>query len=305
MSQNNVSVEIEGRRVALSNLDKVLYPETGFTKAQVIDYYTRIAPVILPHLRGHPLTLKRYPNGVNASYFYEKNCPSHRPDWVATVPVSSGSTAGTVNYCLANDLSTLVWVANLASIELHPNLAVAPDVARPLTVVFDLDPGAPADIVDCARVALMLRGLFSEMGLECVVKTSGSKGMQAYVPLNSAVTYDQTREFARAIAMLLESRKDAGVVSSMTKAVRPGKVLVDWSQNHQHKTTICVYSLRARPHPTVSTPLTWDEVASIADGDRGAASFEAEEVLERVSSIGNLFEPLLHTVQALPRLANA
>jgi bifunctional non-homologous end joining protein LigD len=303
VSVNNVSVEIEGRRIALSNLDKVLYPSTGFTKAQVIDYYTRIAPVLLPHLRGHPLTLKRYPNGVDAPHFYEKNCPSHKPEWVATAPVWSGSSAGTVNYCLANDLATLVWVANLAALELHPNLAAVPDIARPLSVVFDLDPGAPADIVDCARVALLIRGLFRQMQLKSFVKTSGSKGMQLYVPLNGAVTYEETRNFSRAVAMILEARKDAGVVSSMTKAIRPGKVLVDWSQNHQHKTTVAVYSLRARPKPTVSAPVTWDEVGAIAEGDRSASSFEAGAVLERAAKLGDLFAPLLTMQQTLPRLA--
>lgn len=299
---DNVSVEIEGKRIALSNLSKVLYPAAGFTKAQVIDYYTRIAPVLLPHLRGRPLTLKRYPNGVQAGFFYEKNCPSHRPPWVATVPVWSGSNSETINYCLCDDLPTLVWVANLASIELHPNLALGSDVACPLSVVFDLDPGAPADIVDCARVALMLRALFAEMGLECFAKTSGSKGMQLYVPLNTPVDYEQTKTFARAVAQILESRRDARVVSSMKKSLRGGKVLVDWSQNDQHKTTVAVYSLRARERPTVSTPVTWDEVAAGEAGRREALTFEAEDVLKRVDRDGDLFGPLHTLKQTLPEL---
>ena len=299
---DNVSVEIEGKRIALSNLSKVLYPAAGFTKAQVIDYYTRIAPVLLPHLRGRPLTLKRYPNGVDAGYFYEKNCPSHRPPWVATVPVWSGSNSDTVNYCLCDDLPTLIWVANLASIELHPNLALGSDVGRPLSVVFDLDPGAPADIVDCARVALMLRRLFEEMGLECFAKTSGSKGMQLYVPLNNPVSYEQTKTFALKVAQLLESHPGARVISSMSKARRAGKVFVDWSQNDQHKTTVAVYSLRARERPTASTPVTWDEVAAGEAGHREALTFEADDVLRRVEREGDLFAPLHTLQQTLPEL---
>ena len=301
MSSANVTVEIEGHKLALSNLPKTLYPEAGFTKAQVIDYYTRIAPVLLPHLRGRPLTLKRYPNGVDAPFFYEKNCPSHRPPWVHTVTVpSEGSTGGRIDYCVVDNLATLVWIANLASLELHPNLAIGTDVGTPQSVVFDLDPGPPATIIECARVALLIKGLLDHSGLECVVKSSGSKGMQLYIPLNTPVTYEETKTFARSVAQLLESRREAGVVSSMKKSIRGGKVLVDWSQNDRHKTTVSVYSLRARARPTVSAPLTWDEVAAAAEGDAAAATFEADAVLRRVETHGDLFAPLLEAKQSLP-----
>jgi bifunctional non-homologous end joining protein LigD len=302
MSAHNVVIELEGKRVNLSNLDKVLYPETGFTKAQVIDYYTRIAPVLLPHLHNHPLTLKRYPDGVEGPFFFEKNSPSHRPEWVQVAPLWSRSNKATINYTLANDLPTLVWVANLASIELHPNLALASDYNCPCWLVFDLDPGAPADIVDCARVGLVLHKLFDQLGLQSFAKTSGSKGMQIYVPLNTPVTYDQTKPFAHSVAQLLERQRDLGVVSSMKKDLRPGKVLVDWSQNDEHKTTISVYSLRARAHPTVSTPVTWDEVEAGAQGKRESLVFEAATVLDRVQRLGDLFAPLLTLKQELPAL---
>lgn len=296
----NVTVSLEGRQVNLSNLDKVLYPDTGFTKAQVIDYYTRIAPVLLPHLRDHPLTLKRYPDGVDGPFFFEKNCPGHRPPWVATVPVWSSGNKADVNYCMANDLPTLVWVANLASIELHPNLALGSNIARPCALVFDLDPGAPADIVDCSRVGLLLRSLFEEMGLRSFAKTSGSKGLQIYVPLNTEVTYERTKPFAQAVAQLLEAQPDTGVISSMKKSLRPGKVLVDWSQNDEHKTTVSVYSLRARSRPTVSTPVTWDEVEAASRGKLDLLATDSAELLRRVERIGDLFAPLLTLRQELP-----
>lgn len=298
----NVTVSLEGREVSLSNLDKVLYPETGFTKAQVIDYYTRIAPVLLPHLRDHPMTLKRYPDGVDKPFFFEKNCPGHRPPWVTTAPVWSSGNNANVNYCLVNDLPTLVWVANLASIELHPNLALGSNIARPCSLVFDLDPGAPADILDCSRVGLSLRGLFEQMGLQAFAKTSGSKGLQIYVPLNTDVTYEQTKPFAQAVAQLFERQPGTGVVSSMKKSVRSGKVLVDWSQNDEHKTTVAVYSLRARSRPTASTPVTWDEVDASAHGKRDLLAIDAGEALRRVERMGDLFAPLLLLHQDLPVL---
>ena len=239
-----------GRRLKITNWDKVLFPQTGFTKGDLIAYYARIAPAVVPHLRDRPLTLKRYPNGVDAQYFYEKQSPSHRPEWVETKRI------GDVNYTLAQDRPTLVWLANLADVELHTSLSLADTIERPTMLVFDLDPGAPATIVECCEVGLVLRGLFSQLGLETVVKTSGSKGLQVYVPLNTDTTYRETKPFARRVAELLEQRMPELVVSRMTKRLRPGKVLVDWSQNDAHKTTVTVYSVRARERPTVSAPVT-------------------------------------------------
>jgi bifunctional non-homologous end joining protein LigD len=294
-------VEVEGRTLKLSNLDKVLYPEVGFTKGQVIDYYTRIAPVLVPHLAARPLTLKRYPNGVEAGFFYEKQCPSHRPPWVETAPVWSGHNQRTIDFCLVNDLPTLVWVANLASLELHTALHRAPQLDRPDSVVFDLDPGEGAGLVECAQVALWLREALDHFGLDSVVKSSGSKGLQLYVPLNTPVTYDTTKGFALALAQVLERAHPRAVVSNMAKDLRKGKVLIDWSQNDEHKTTVSVYSLRARPRPTVSIPLHWEEVKAIqaGSGDRREA-IEAETALERVARDGDLFAPLLTLEQQLP-----
>jgi bifunctional non-homologous end joining protein LigD len=301
--RTTVQVEVEGRSLTLSNLDKVLYPAVGFTKAQVIDYYTRVAPAVLPHLRGRPLTLKRYPNGVEGQYFYEKECPSHRPGWVHTAAIWSRRNDRHVNYCLADDLATLVWTANLADLELHTSLSLAEDIDRPTMVVFDLDPGEGAGILECARVATWLRGIFDELRLRSFPKTSGSKGLQVYVPLNTPTSYDETKPFARALAELLERHHRELVVSSMKKSIRPGKVLVDWSQNDEHKTTVCVYSLRAKERPTVSTPVTWDEVEEALDaGDPDVLAFDWEAVLERVSERGDLFAPLTELEQHLPRL---
>jgi len=301
-----VEVTVEGRQLKVSNIDKVLYPASGFTKGQVIDYYSRIAPVLLPHLRRRALTLKRYPNGVDGQFFYEKNCPSHRPPWVETVAVWSGRNKADVNYCLANDLPTLVWVANLASLELHTSLAHAQDVARPTVVVFDLDPGAPAALVECARVGLVVREVLDQLGLACFAKTSGSKGMQLYAPLNTPVTYEQTKPFAHAMARMLEARLPDLVVSQMAKELRKGKVFIDWSQNDPVKTTVCVYSLRARERPTVSTPLTWDEVEGVAaSGDADPVIFEADAVLARVEEVGDLFAPVAELEQSLPKAPDA
>ncbi|HWE08670.1 MAG TPA: DNA ligase D [Solirubrobacteraceae bacterium] len=295
LPDGSLSVEVDGRTLKLSNWDKVLFPATGFTKGDLIAYYARIAPAVVPHLRDRPLTLKRYPNGIDAPHFYEKQSPSHRPEWVQTARV------GSIEYTLAQDRATLIWLANLADIELHTSLALAsrPDV--PTMLVFDLDPGAPAGIVQCAEVALVLRGLFAALGLESVVKTSGSKGMQLYVPLNSDVTYAQTKPFARRIAELLEQRLPDLVVSRMTKRLRAGKVLVDWSQNDEHKTTVTVYSVRARERPTVSAPVSWDEVQQCLDSrDPERLSFEADAVLERVARDGDPFAILLSLRQELP-----
>jgi bifunctional non-homologous end joining protein LigD len=299
-------VEIEGKRLSLTNLDKVLYPAAGFTKGQVIDYYARIAPVLVPHLAGRPLTLKRYPEGVDKEFFFEKNATKHRPDWVKTAPVWSEGNQREINYLLVNDLPTLVWVANLAAIELHPSLSRASDIGRPTMMVFDLDPGPPANIVECAQVGVWLRQIFSHFGLESFPKTSGSKGLQIYVPLNTAIRYDVTKDFAHALARLLEDEHRELVVSDMKKQLRTGKVLVDWSQNDEHKTTIGVYSLRAREQPTVSTPLQWQEVErALRKKDADLLVFEAAQVLERVAKMADLFEPVLQLQQELPRLPGA
>jgi bifunctional non-homologous end joining protein LigD len=297
------TVDIEGKQLTLSNLDKVLYPAAGFTKGQVIDYYVRIAPVLLPHLKGRPLTLKRYPNGVNGMHFYEKNCPEHRPDWVQTAPVWSPGNNKTMQYCLAQDLPTLVWAANLADLELHTSLSLGKEMMRPTFIVFDLDPGPPADIVLCCQVGLWVRELFSHFGLESFAKTSGSKGLQIYVPLNTAVTYDQTKPFAHELARLLERQHPEQVVSDMKKVLRTGKVFVDWSQNDDYKTTVCVYSLRAKDRPTVSTPVKWSEVEQcLKKGDPNLLVFTSDQTLERVQKHGDLFAEVLTIKQKLPAL---
>jgi bifunctional non-homologous end joining protein LigD len=301
-----LEVDIGGHRLSLSNLDKVFYPETGFTKGQVIDFYTRIAPVLLDHLRGRPLTLKRYPDGVTGPYFYEKQSPSHRPDWVKVAPIWSRHNSRTIEYTLADDLPTLVWLANLADLELHTSLSLAVDVTAPTMVAFDLDPGPPATIVECAEVALRLREAFEHLGLDAFPKTSGSKGMQVYVPLNTPATYAQTKPFARAIAQVLERRQPELVVSDMKKTLRKGKVLVDWSQNDEHKTTVNVYSLRARDRPTVSTPLLWEEVESVLERrDPEQLAFTSDAVLARVAEHGDLFRPVIELEQELPVLSSA
>ncbi len=297
-------VEVEGRKLKLSNLDKVLYPAAGFTKGQVVDFYVRIAPVLIPHLAGRALTMKRYPEGVDHEYFFEKNAPMHRPDWAKTAPVWSESNHRTINFILADDLSTLVWIANLASLELHPSLSRAADVATPTMIVFDLDPGPPANIIQCCQVGLWVRQIFEHFGLQSFPKTSGSKGMQIYVPLNTKTSYGETKAFAHALARLLEQEHPELVVSDMKKAVRTNKVLVDWSQNDQHKTTISVYALRARARPAVSTPVTWEEVEqALRKKDASKLVFEAAEVLARVAKMGDLFAPVQELQQKLPQLA--
>ena len=295
-------MEVGGHRLSLSNLDKVMYPAVGFTKGQVIDYYTRVAPALLPHLRDHPLTLKRYPNGVDAEFFYEKNCPKHRPPWVKTARIDTGSKK--IDFCLCQDLPTLVWAANLADLELHTSLSKRRPIKRPTTMVFDLDPGPPAAILDCCRVGLLLRDALGGLGLESFPKTSGSKGIQVYVPLNTdGVTYDHTKPLSQALARHLESEHRDLVVSSQKKELRKGKVLIDWSQNDEHKTTVCVYSLRARERPTVSTPLEWREVeAALEADDADALVFESDQVLARVEEHGDLFAPVLTVEQRLPEL---
>jgi bifunctional non-homologous end joining protein LigD len=294
---------VEGRDLELSNLDKVLYPATGFTKGQLIEWYARMGEVLLPHLRGRPLTMKRYPDGVEGKHFYEKRCPRHRPDWVRTASIWSDRHGGEIDYCLIEDLPTLIWAANLADIELHTSLSRAEAMDRPTAVVFDLDPGAPADVLDCARVALWIRGMLEQLGLRSYAKTSGSKGLQLYVPLNDETTYEQTRPFAKAVAETLERKFPKQVVSRMTKSRRQGKVLIDWSQNDRHKTTVSAYSLRARERPTVSTPLAWDEVEAAAKKRKaGRLAFDYAAVLRRVEVEGELFAPLLSERQDLPEV---
>jgi len=295
-------LEVEGKKLSVSNLDKVLYPKVGFTKSHVIDYYIRIASVLLPHLKDRPLTMKRYPNGVEGEFFYEKNCPSHRPNWVKTAKVWSEGNNRMMDYCLAQDLPTLVWAANLADLELHTSLSRKSNINRPTMMVFDLDPGPPADIVQCCQVGLWLRELLTTMKLKSFSKTSGSKGLQVYVPLNTPVTYDQTKELSRALAEYLEREHRELVVSKMSKALRKNKVFVDWSQNDEHKTTICVYSLRAKEEPTVSTPVTWEEVANCLKKKKAdLLKFRSDQTLARVEKSGDLFDPVEKLKQKLPQ----
>ncbi len=299
---NKAELTVEDRKIQVSNLDKVLYPKAGFTKGQVIDYYIRVAPVLLPHLRDRPLTMKRYPNGVEGEFFYEKNCPSHRPKWVQTAKVWSESNDRMMNYCLVQDLPTLVWAANLADLELHTSLSRQNNIERPTMMVFDLDPGAPADIVQCCQVGLWLRDLLGNMKLKSFPKTSGSKGLQVYVPLNTSVTYEQTKDLSRALAQHLEGEHVDLVTSNMSKAVRKGKVFVDWSQNDEHKTTICVYSLRAREEPTVSTPVDWDEVENCLKKKKAdLLKFRSDKVIARVEKREDLFEAVEKLKQKLPK----
>jgi bifunctional non-homologous end joining protein LigD len=300
---NRVPVEIDGRELSLSNLDKVLYPSVGFTKGQVVDYYARVAPVMLPHLRNRAVTFRRFPNGVDGTSFFEKRCPGHRPEWVATA-VGPGDREGVIDYCVIDDLPSLVWAANLAVLELHAPMARADDLNRPTMVVFDLDPGAPATIVECCQVGLEVRDLLDDLGLRSFAKTSGSKGLQVYVPLNTPRVeeglhdHEHASSFALAVGQLLERGHPSGITTTMAKEARPGKVFVDWSQNSFHKTTVCVYSLRARPEPTVSTPVTWAEVEACAGG--GELSFDAPAVLDRVEQLGDLFAEVETLEQQLP-----
>ncbi len=291
-------LKVENREVAVSHLEKIFYPDTGFTKGQVLNYYASIAPVLLPHLKGRPVSLKRYPDGVNGLFFYEKQCPSHAPEWIKTAKVAK-SDGGEIDYCLLNDLPSLLWAANIANLELHTFQHRAPALLRPTALVFDLDPGPPADLVKCCEVALLIRDMFEALGLKCFPKTSGSKGMQLVVPLNTAMTYEKTKAFAHHVAVSLVAQFPALVVSEMKKSLRAGKVFIDWSQNDDKKTTVCVYSLRAKDSPTISTPLQWSEVEKAGRKSKPLA-FEPEEVLKRVSKWGDLFAPVLTLKQKLP-----
>jgi bifunctional non-homologous end joining protein LigD len=298
----NNPTKIAGRTLIVSNLNKVLYPAAGFTKGQVIDYYMRISEVLLPHLKNRALTLKRYPDGVDHDYFYEKQCPSFRPRWMQVARVWSRHRQRTINFCLVNDLPSLVWVTNLANIELHTSLARRPRTEKPTAMVFDLDPGTGTNILDCALVALDLRALLKNLKLESFPKTSGSKGLQLYVPLNTPVTFDETKTFARSLASIVAQAHPERVVTQMAKRLRHNKVFIDWSQNDHHKTTVSVYSLRAKDQPSVSTPLTWRELETgFKAKDLDQFNFSPAAVLERVRRRGDLFERVLTLRQKLPK----
>jgi bifunctional non-homologous end joining protein LigD len=287
--------------VKLSNLNKILYPAAGFTKGDMISYYLRVADYILPHLKQRKLTRKRYPDGVDKIFFFEKNCPSYHPDWVATSRVDSSKRENGLHYCVADNKATLAWLANLAAIEFHTLLSKGDDVTRPTYMVFDLDPGAPADILDCIRIGQRLRGMMKGLGLECFPKTSGGKGLHLYIPLNTPCTFDDTKDFSRAVAQALERDDPDHVTHVMRKDIRGGKIFVDWSQNDEHKTTSCVYSLRARERPTISTPVTWDELEHAAKKKKPELLvFEAADVLDRVEKHGDHFAPVLKLKQKLP-----
>lgn len=297
-------LEVNGRQVAVTNLDKVLFP-SGFTKGHAIDYYIRASDLLLPHLENRPITFKRYPNGIRAPYFYAKEAPSYKPGWVATFPVPRRSGETDIHYVLLNDLPSLVWSANLANLEIHPFLHRVPEIDRPSFVVFDLDPGEGVDILGCAEVAFLLRDALKTMGLQCWSKVSGSKGIQVYVPVNdAAVTYAVTQPFARSLAQSLERSHADRVVSEMSKAVRKGKVFIDWSQNSDFKTTVCVYSLRAKNDaPYVSMPVTWEELRKARKPS--SLYYEPEGALRRLGKVGDLFAPVLRLKQRLPETSQA
>ena len=297
-------LRIKGKTLQVSNLDKVFYPKCGFTKGEVIDYYIKISPVMLPYIKDRALSLKRYPDGVEGMFFYEKQRPSHAPNWLKTTPVER-SDGTIIDYCMLNDLPSLVWAANIANLELHPFQHKKSQIGKPTTLVFDLDPGAPADIIDCCQVALWIRDVFHALKLECFPKTSGSKGMQIAVPLNTpAATYEKTKLLAHTVANVLAVRFPKKVVSDMKKSIRKGRVLIDWSQNDDGKTTVAPYSLRARELPTVSTPITWDEVSkALKKGKPEMLRFQTKDVLKRVDKLGDLHAPVLELKQRLPSKA--
>ncbi|MFI5052823.1 MAG: non-homologous end-joining DNA ligase [Acidimicrobiia bacterium] len=293
-------VVVDGRRLRLTNLDKVLYPATGFTKGQVVDYYARIAPAMLPHLDDRPATMLRLPDGIEGERFFEKRCPGHRPAWLATVPLDADSD---IAACSIADVAGLVWTANLAALELHTPQARAGDPWRPTAVVFDLDPGPPAGLVDCARVALELQELLTQLDLTAVAKTSGAKGLHLAIGLRPSVDADTTKAFALALGRILESRAPERVTVNMARNQRRGRVFVDWSQNDRHKTTVCAYSLRATDAPGVSTPVSWDELtAAVESGDATALTFDPETVVQRIGEWGDLYAPSIAETQDLPEL---
>src|SRR4051812_46432884 len=298
-------ITIAGKRLQFSNLEKPLYPD-GFTKGQVIEYYLRIAEVMLPHLRGRAITLKRYPNGSLAPFFFEKNCPVHRPSWIKTARIASSRSEEGVNHCVLNDRASLLWAANLASLELHVPMGRADKPDRPTAMVFDLDPGPPAGLLDCIKIGLQLRDMLKNLGLESFAKTSGGKGLHLYVPLNTPATFDDTKSFANAVATVFAKQDPDHIVSNMTRSLRPGKVFIDWSQNDNHKTTVCVYSLRAREHPSVSMPIPWPQLATAArTKNLKPLFFTPDQAIARIERDGDLFEPVLTLRQRLPRLSSA
>jgi bifunctional non-homologous end joining protein LigD len=296
------TVRAGNRSITVSRPEKVFYPETGFTKGDMIEYYRQVAPVLVPHIKGRPTTLKRYPDGVDGTFFYEKHCPDYRPEWIKTITMRRKRDSKDIPFCSLDTQAALLWAANLANLEIHTSLARGKDLGRPTAVVFDLDPGPPADVVTCATVALEIRKLLGKLDLESICKTSGSKGLQLYVPLNTKVSYDDTGLFAHSLALELEKKHPDLIVSRMKKELREGKVFIDWSQNHDHKTTVVVYSLRARPRPTVSTPVKWAEVSKAAKNeDASLLTFEYDQALKRVAKHGDLFAPSLELKQKLPR----
>ena len=302
MTRKTSQLEIGDHVLTVSNLEKVLYPETGFTKGDVIRYFIDISPVLLPHLKDRPITMKRYPEGVGQFFFYEKQCPRYRPDWVNTADVMSERRGGMMQFCVVNNLASLVWMGNLADLELHTSLARAPKVERPTMMVFDLDPGEGANYIQCCQVALWLRAKFDALKLQSFPNTSGSKGIQLYVPLNTSASFDDTKTASRQIADAIASEHPDAVVTNMLKSLRKKKVLIDWSQNDEHKTTVCVYSLRATPRPQVSTPLSWPELEKLwKKGNPEAFRFSPDDVRARVKKHGDLFEPVLKLKQKLPR----
>jgi bifunctional non-homologous end joining protein LigD len=296
-SAGRVEVEVGGRTLSVSNLDKVLYPDAGFTKAEVIAYYVRVAPVLLAHVGDRGITMRRFPNGVDAGSFFEKRCPEHRPDWVE-VADGPGDRGGTIGYCRLAEVAAVAWAANLAAIELHAPMARVDNIESPTMVVFDLDPGPGTAMAECAVVAGWIREVLDSAGLRAWPKTSGSKGLQLYVPVNGSCSHQEASTFSHALAQVVEKAHGDAVVTTQAKAARVGKVLIDWSQNSRHKTTIAAYSLRARPRPTVSTPVTWPEVEAAAAG--ATLSFEAVDVLARLDEHGDLFAPTVDLVQHLP-----
>jgi len=297
------TISVGGHKLEVSNLDKVFYPKVGFTKGDLIDYYRSISAVLLPHLKGRPVTLKRYPDGVEGFTFYEKSCPEHRPSFIKTVAIRRKRDDKDVNYCQLNTEAALTWASNLANLELHVALGSTRAPHKPHSVVFDLDPGEGTGVLECAEIAVRLRDLFSELGRESLVKTSGSKGLQLFVPLNTKVTYEDTRPWAKTVAARLEGETPDEIVIKPSKDARRGRVFIDWSQNHPAKTTVCVYSLRARERPTVSTPVTWDELTSALEaGEPDQLAFTYDEVLKRVERDGDLFEPVRILKQRLPKL---
>jgi bifunctional non-homologous end joining protein LigD len=297
----NVKVSINGRRLALTNLDKVFYPEAHFSKADVLNYYMGISPYILPHVTGRLLTMKRYPDGVTGEFFYEKSCPAYKPDWLS---VTEAGRMKKVAYCTIEDEAGLIWIVNLAALELHTMLSRSQDVSRPTMVVFDLDPGEGMDILDCAEAGVSLREMLSGLGLQCYPKTSGGKGLHVYIPLNTQVSFRETKDFAHAVALMMQERYPDAIVSNMRKALRKRRIFVDWSQNDEHKTTVCAYSLRAQPMPTVSTPLTWEEVEmAVRKKDGAMLYFEVKDVLQRAHEQGDLFKPVAVAEQELPAAA--